>query len=904
MSTAGDASILTDVWNLGPTMIWVSDRTRGCVQFNASWLSFRGRTLEQESDYGWADGVHPDDLAECVETYTRCFDLREPFQIEYRLQRHDGQYRWVTDHGMPRFSREGDFLGYIGVCFDINESRIAQQALEESENRYRSVITAMAEGVLVVDQGGVISACNPAAETMLDLPRDHVVGQSILRAFPHTITEKGEPCEPAGCPMEATRRTGQPQRNVVFGLKHHDRRTVWISVNTQSLEPDFPGTKPPYSVVATFSDISERKRVQEELAYQALVLSQVNEAVIAFDAAGAVQHWNAGAERLFRCPPRAALGKRIEYVLPLSSRESRKIGLLAAVKQNGYWQWQGPGVRADGSEFWADVSAAAIRGRSGEFVGAVVSVRDVTRLHNAEKSLQRTAEDFKTLFDAGPVPAFIECVEEDRILAVNEAALHAYGYTREEFAVLSLFDIRAPEERPTLEAYLAEYGEWPRSGIWRHRRKSGGIFEVQVTARQVEYLGNKARLCLARDVTAQRRTERALEEARQKAEQANRAKSEFLATMSHEIRTPMNGILGMTRVLLDSPLTGEQRACLETVLSSASNLMQLLNDILDASKIEAGKIELENVEFDLRECLEQAIGLLSQSAREKGIALTLSFGAGTPNRIHGDPTRLRQIVLNFVSNAVKFTEQGYVILAVSAEPTSNNRHLYEISVHDTGIGIAESQIPHLFAPFSQADTSTTRRFGGSGLGLSIARQLASLMGGHVRASSREGEGSTFTALIPLRVSEESAGPSHSVFPPVSATPVLSGLRVLVVEDNPVNQKVACRLLEKQGCQVDLARNGMEAVEMAAGVRYQLVLMDCQMPGMDGFEATRRIRERESAGEHLPIVAMTAYAMKGDRERCLEAGMDDYITKPVQPEALYRIVETWSPGAARKAASGT
>ncbi len=429
--------------------------------------------------------------------------------------------------------------------------------------------------------------------------------------------------------------------------------------------------------------------------------------------------------------------------------------------------------------------------------------------------------------------------------------------------------------------------------LWQLRRD----LEERVEARTRELSGRTDELSKANTALRERTAEVA---------EASKAKSQFVANMSHEIRTPMNGVIGMASLLQNTPLSAEQRDYVDTIASSGRALMRIIDDILDFSKIESGHLELESVDLAPRQLVAEVIRLFAPLAKAKGLELAATIEDSVAHVLRGDPGRLRQALVNLVGNAVKFTEKGQVTVRVRVDAEQPEAQLVRFAVRDTGIGIGSEALGRLFQPFAQADGSTTRRYGGTGLGLVISKRLVELMGGQLGVMSEPGEGSVFWFNARLERSALTARPealpASAPAPPIASVTGPPRGRVLVAEDNIVNQKVAARILERLGYDVDVAGTGEEAVAAARRHRYAAILMDGQMPQTDGFEATRMIRALEGT-RHTPIIALTASAMRGDRERCLAAGMDDYVPKPVSPEQLEAAIRRWvpEPVAARPAA---
>jgi len=542
------------------------------------------------------------------------------------------------------------------------------------------------------------------------------------------------------------------------------------------------------------------------------------------------------------------------------------------------------------------------------FLLLLVLILTYREMKQAKKKLKtilgRTLEGYITLDGSG-------CFSE-----ANRAFCRMSGFEAEEIIgrpFTDLFQVQDPNFWSELESKGEEFSQNYETCL---RTKSGETLHVLCSATAVKkqqephsyyfaFISDISQLKQAeeeiRNYTAEiERQHRELEQAKNRAEEANRFKSEFLATMSHEIRTPMSGVVTMTEMLLETPLTEEQQKYASIIRDSSEILLNIINDILDISKIDAGRLELQEREFSLEKLMQKASNINRVRAQEKGLEFHVSVSRGIPEILRGDPLRLRQVLLNLISNAIKFTRQGEVAVEVSPVQDFPDTIVLEFSVQDTGVGIPEERKERVFEPFTQLDSSMTRQYGGTGLGLAISRRLVEMMGGEIGVHSSEGQGSTFWFTVPLKKTrlpstalEESPRKDHFTSN-IHIPEEMLQCPILVVEDNPVNQEIARIQLEKTGFhKIDLATNGKEAVQACRLKPYSLILMDCQMPVMDGYTASRKIRSLEKErGTYTPIVAMTAHSLEGDREKCLEAGMDDYISKPVKIHVLKQALERW------------
>lgn len=560
--------------------------------------------------------------------------------------------------------------------------------------------------------------------------------------------------------------------------------------------------------------------------------------------------------------------------------------------------------RTDGTcfpvEYWSHPQR-----RNGVVVGAVVAFVDITQRKRAAEELRQYAQSlaasemkYRTLFDSSR-DAIVTLLPDGRHMSGNAAAIEMFRCKdAAEFACLSpaeLSPICQPDgtlsSAAVREAFAIAMKNGSHSFEWTHKRCDGTTFAASVLLTRMELDGRPLLHATVRDITEQKLAATALRAAKEEAEAANRAKSEFLATMSHELRTPLNGVIGMAELLRDTPLNEQQRQFVDACHSSGESLLALINDILDFSKIEANKLELDERDFDLQRTLVETIETMAFLARQKGLELRSQWTDEIARRVHGDEIRLRQVLINLLSNAVKFTETGEITVRV--KPAAGRpADMIRFEVTDTGIGILPDRIKELFKSFSRADTATSRKYGGTGLGLAISKRLVERMDGQIGVESRFGQGSTFWFVLPLQpastessVRYDASGPTT---PSWSEPDLLAGRRLLVAEDNRVNRLFVSEVLGRAGATCHSVKNGLEAVQAAEREAFDLLLMDCRMPCMDGFEATQRIRQLESSGQltgHLPIIALTANAIKGDREQCLAAGMDGYLSKPFGPATL-------------------
>ncbi len=935
---------------------------------------------------------------------------------------------------MPLEIITGNLSGHgdaVLLLRDITERKRAEEELRESEEKYSNLFQHSYDAIFLHDLDGKIIDVNQKVLNLFGYTKEQILSLTILDLHPEEALEKSK------WAFETISADGVVSLEIDF--KKTDGGIFPAEVSSSLFE--VRGKKVVQGIVR---DITERKSMEEALResekkHRTIVEQSLQGLAVVQDFR--ILFANSALAEISGYPVEEMLSLSPEEVKSLVHAEDRDLvwrrfrDRLAGKSTSPHYEFRI--VCKDGTVRWLEMFATRIDYRGKLAVQA--AFMDITERKQAKEKLQESEKKYRTLVETAQEGIGILDPDEN-IIFVNQAFADLLGYQKEELLSLNLSQISDKEQ-------LTEFRR--ETAMRRHGNSSTYETKLYTKAGEPKYFSLSASplfdekgtftgtMGLLADITEHKQVEENLRKAKEQAEDANRLKSEFLANMSHEIRTPMNAIIGMTDITLDTDLTEEQRDYLGTVKESARGLLELLNDILDLSKIEADRVELETIDFDLRVTVEGVADTLATKASAKGLELACIIHSQVPCLLRGDPGRIRQILTNLLGNAVKFTEEGEVVIRVELEEETEDSAKLVVSVVDTGVGIPADQQAWIFESFTQADGSTTRKHGGTGLGLSISRRLAEMMGGRIGVESEPGKGSRFWFTVALQKQED----SHEDLPPVA--PDIRGMRILVVddnqtnrtilvkmtesfgcspeavetgkeaiqalkraahkeklfdlvlldmqmpgmdgeetlgairqdpdikdvtviiltslgvrgdvarlqalggagyltkpikqsqlfdtiitvlsrqkrvvgqepirivtrhtiaeekrrktrillaEDNPMNQKLAVALLKRAGYLIDAVENGRLAVEAINRRAYDLVLMDVQMPEMDGFEATRAIRKKQDERKDIPIVAMTAHAMKGDREKCLQAGMDDYVAKPIEPQELLGTIEKWT-----------
>lgn len=831
------------------------------------------------------DIIHPDDRSlwdehlHDVEMTTA--DHRE---LHLRVITTKGKIIWISHTCKPIYGSNGELLGRRGCNRDITEQKIAQVALTESNEKFRMLFYQSPLGIFHYDQEGVILELNDNFAETIGVPRDALVGFDMLEKITNPDL------------LQAVRESldGQPGEYEGPYLSVLGKREAYVRVLFKNIV-DADGSR--RGGLALVEDVTLRKKAQQaqlesESRFKAITES-AQDAILMMDPQGKIALWNPASERVFGYTREEAVGKDLHELLVPAQYLSSCREPLRKFWETGRGQAVGKTLeltakRKGGEEFPVSLSLSALE-EGGQWC-AVGILRDITDRKNAESAILESQKQLQDIADS--VPALVAKIDSsERYVFVNKAYQDWYGVPSDQVIGRTVLEVIGPERYAVIEDSIRRV-----LGGEKHTRqfyfelsngesRYGQGHYIPIVKETDDIVGY---YLMGQDITDLKFLERDIIRAKDVAEAANKAKSEFLANMSHEIRTPLNGILGMLQLLESTNTDAEQAEYVGAAKKSSVRLTRLLADILDLSRIEAGKLTLEESEFSLEELKESTVGLFDLAVAEKNIALRFELDRQLPPKLVGDQIRLQQILFNLVGNAIKFTDAGSITVSASRLP--NARHGLErvlFVVSDTGIGISDDMLARVFEPFTQAEGSYTRRFQGAGLGLSIVRKLVKQMNGSLSVDNEQGRGTAFYISLPFKCSVDSDD-SKVMF---AGSRQAGGNRfiIMLVEDDEINLQTVRRMLEKLGHIVVTASDGLKAITFLPDAKPDLIFMDVQMPVLDGVEATKQIRSLGSRYSTIPIIAMTAYAMAGDKEKCLEAGMNDYISKPVDMAELRAVI---------------
>ncbi len=662
-------------------------------------------------------------------------------------------------------------------------------------------------------------------------------------------------------------------------------------------------------------DITQYTQIQNELArvsdFHKKILDGTTYTIISTDMNGIVTTFNRGAELMLGYEASEVVNKInvVDFIQEDQAQKGLEGGTMGKradfstliqkpkAVDNGANAWTF--IKKNGAHLLVELTISQLESDGKEITGYLAVGKDITTRNAALKQLEISERRHRAFFENSQS---LMCTHdlEGNFLSINPSGGEMMGYTFGEVMIRSLHDIVVPQHRDDIDTYLREIAKHGSlKGLMQILDKEGEKRTWMYNNVLSEFAdGRKYVIGNAVDLTSRIKMEQELVKSKETAEQNARAKDIFLANMSHEIRTPMNAIMGFANLLKYTSMTEEQEEYAHSISTASENLLGIINDILDLSKIESGHLTIEEIEFSLFEIIKNVKAVQQQKAAEKGLRLDVFIGDSVPDYMLGDPTRLNQILLNLVSNALKFTEKGSARILVELKEESISGYIIQFSVSDTGIGISQDKLATIFERFTQADTDTTRKYGGTGLGLSISKLLIELQKGSIAVESRLNEGSTFYFTLPFVKLTRHTSPPPAIRP---ALPVSTRrLKVLLVEDNILNQRLATRVLQNLGFDPDLAENGRIATEKLAQETYDVILMDLQMPEMDGYQATQFIRNELKST--IPIIAMTAHSLVGERDKCITVGMDEYIPKPFSPTDLFNKINTLAASAAESQSS--
>ena len=899
-------------------IVWVADAKGLVIADSPSWRAFTGQSIEQWSESKWSDAIHPDDRESSTQRWQATIQSGEVLNHEYRLWHHTGVWRWTHVRAVAQRNPDGSIHRWVGMNTDITERKRWEIDLKNRESHLRRVIdnTLCFVGVLSLD--GILLEANATAIAAAGLQREDVIGKPFHECYWWNYGEESVIQQLQQAIVDA--KGGKSARyDVVVRMAGDSRMTIDFMLSPVR---DVDGQIT--HLIPSGVDISQRKLAEQTLIDQAnqlnLALDSGRMGMYEWEPETDTVVWDERHLLLTGLPRTKMTGTDFLKLVHPDDVKANGIAIEKAIRGEQEYNIEFRIIRTDGQVRWLAAHGKIVKfddGRPTRFVGLNWDITDrkqtemTLKLNEARLRNAAAAAGFATLhadFEEGILNFSAELrrligLPEDALLRVETGRLPDWIHPDDILACTNhIQESIKLKEGCSISLDL------------RIIRIDGEVRWMRLHSKPI-YTGDGERRKATQwigtllDITQQRKFEESLKSARQLAEAANESKSLFLANMSHEIRTPMTAILGFAELLEDNELGKDptlSASAIQTIRTNATHLLSVINDILDMSKIEAGSMSVEEIEISPTQLLREVESLLGPRAKGKGISLKLMYDTLMPERIYSDPTRLRQILLNLVGNAIKFTETGSVEIRTSFFATTNR---IQFRIVDTGIGLTAKQleIVSTFQAFSQADASTTRRSGGTGLGLRISNTLAQLLGGFINVESQPGKGSVFTVTIEAKIppvdknnTQENTAMSRSQMPSspdasfVNVSQPLKGMRILVAEDGPDNQKLISFHLRRAGAEVVIAENGLIAAEYIekGDCHFDLILMDMQMPVLDGYQATQRLR---NAGYTKPIVALTAHAMETDRLKCLEAGCDAFATKPINRQDLVALAECYRPG---------
>lgn len=859
---------------------------------NPAWEAFTGYSVQESIGWRTTRLLHPDDIDAARNIYPDLISgaIAEA-TLSQRFRRRDGEWSHIEVSVRRLVNPDGRFLGTSGNIRDVTPLVLQQHALRESEARFRRMAEAAPVGIFRADAEGQVTYVNAAWCAKIGLNLEQSLGNGWMTALADVTAYLADP------PWQGFRQPGNVKRRIAR-FRGADNADLWVeTVNTAEFDDEGRIT----GYIGVVIDITEQRLSAERLAdserrFEALA-KLAPAGIFRASADGGMTYVNPDWLRMTGLGEGGWEGDAWQRAIHPQDRDRIVAEWTRAVVGKREFRSEFRWIRPDGSTAWLDAVGRPELGPDGNMQGYIGVALDITERRAALDALAERDAELSLLAD-NATDAIVRMTLAGECLYASPSATELFELPPEiligqnliadfhpddDVRVRAIFDALA--KGATDRALIAFRSASPlERSRYRWMEAHCALLRDPATNLPREIIAS------LRDVSANKQLEAELRDARERAEQAAVAKSAFLANMSHEIRTPMNGVIGFTELLQASDLAPTQRQQVDMIADSGRTMMRLLNDILDISKIEAGQMQIAAEPFDLRHLLRGVVRLMEPSAHTKNLEVRTKISDDTPERIVGDPLRLRQILLNLVGNAIKFTEHGHVAIAISVDPAAVDAGL-QIDVSDSGIGIAPERIGAIFDIFAQEDTSTARRFGGSGLGLSITRQLVELMHGSINVHSDRGSGSTFTVRLPLHIGEQDGPIAANA--PTTTDPSCQHDQVpliLVAEDNDINQALMRAMAAQLGYQIVIAANGLEAVraveERASQQKsFDVVFMDVQMPIMDGLEATKRLRDLGFGAERLPIVALTANAYADDIAACREAGMQHHLSKPISVSAL-------------------